>query len=220
MKKVIAILAIMIVLVGVVFAATGDAETHTIRLKTKVAGDDPVFALSASYINASSVETTTSTNSDGVEFKNGKAYTGAKEIEVADLSKSDVTVTFVSYLRNQAKSNDTFTISFVPGPFNVKKLDASNNRIDAQVFAANNADVSAKGANATGYTVGDLAVSTTNNQIAYSNTVAFTGAQVAATNNVLATYSVTYAKDPQIAQNLASEAAYYYADCIMTVTMN
>lgn len=215
MKKVIAILAIMVVLVGAVFAATGDAETHTITLKTKVKGDDPIFALSAAYAEAS-----TATNADEKEFTAGEPYTGASQLEVADLSKSDVTVTFVSKLVNQAKSTDSFTITFVPGPFNVKKLDASNNRIDAQIFATNNASSSAIGSNDSGYTLGALNVTTSNSQIEFSNTVAFTGAQASATNNTLATYSVTYAKDPDIAQNISSEAAYYYADCVMTVTMN
>ncbi|MBR2282003.1 MAG: hypothetical protein IJ863_05210 [Spirochaetales bacterium] len=218
MKKVIAILAIMVVLVGAVFAAAGDRETHTIKLKTKVAGDDPIFALNALYVDANSANITTATNSEDKAFENGSQFTGAKEIQVADLSKSDVAVTFYAKLVNQAKSTDTFTITFVPGPFNVKKLDASNNRIDAKIYATNNAETSAIGAAATGYTLGNLNIAA-GEQISYTNTITFTGAQVATSDNVLATYSVTYAKDEQIAQNTADEA-FYYADCVMTVTMN
>ncbi len=220
MKKVIAILAIMVVLVGAVFAATGDAETHTIRLKTKVAGDDPIFSLSAVYVNASSSEISTATNGESEAFANASNYAGAKAVEVADLSKNDITVTFASKLVNEAKSNDSFTISFVPGPFVVKKLNASNERYEAYVYPSNNS-TSAVSADATGYTLGTLAVSTdsTTGQISYSNTVSFTGAQVATGNVALATYSVTYAKDSDIASNTATEA-YYYADCTMTVTMN
>lgn len=216
-KKAIVIFAVMVLLVGAVFAASGDKETHTITLKTKVAGDEPIFALNAVYAAASG-DVTTATNSEDKAFENGSNFTGAKEIQVADLSKSDVAVTFVAKLVNQAKSTNTFTVTFVPGPFEVEKLDASNNRYDAKIYPTN-AEGSTIGTAVAGYTLGNLAVTTTDSQIQYSNTISFTGAQVAASDNVLATYSVNYAKDEGIAQNTADNA-FYYANCIMTVTMN
>ncbi len=229
MKKVITILAIMIVLVGVVFAATGDKETHTIRLKTQVLGDDPVFTLAASYVASATSTTTTSTNSASTAFAKDKAYTDASDIVVADLSKNDISVTFTSKLVNEAKSKSVYTITFQPGPFTVDKLDDNNNRVTGQkVYATNNSDsamtdTTSSTSTIKGYEMSDWSVTTdADGVLKYSSKITFDGG--VSSVGTLATYSVKYAKDPKIAPNNTSNTDtsddYYYANCKMTVTLN
>ncbi len=217
MKKVIAILAIMVVLVGVVFAAQGNTETYTIRLKTKVTGDDPIFTLSAVE---SSKNANASTNSNAA-FENGGSASAT--LSVIDLSKDDVLVTFASELVNQAKSEASFTITFVPGPFAVKRY-VGNEKVDAKIYPSN---VEAGSGNNTGAVTGyalsayDCGVSTSDSsQIEYTSVITFNKAL--STAGVLTTYSVKYAKDAALVESadVNPNDPFYYADCKMTVTMN
>ena len=115
MKKLIAIVAIMVVLVGVVFAA----ETHQIKIQANAATVVPAFQL-----NVGSVYTNTSatafTNDAEVENSNPVTYTPRyTDNTVADTINFESTseVTVYAYLVNNAKTIQNYSISFSDGVF-------------------------------------------------------------------------------------------------------
>ncbi|GEM_PF-6594217 len=214
MKKVIAILAIMVVLVSVVFAS----ETHTIKLKTQVQGDDPIFALAAYKGDDVTASPDVLTN-ETAAYEDGAR--NEKTLSVADISKNNITVIFVSKLVNEAKSTDKFTVEFVPGPFVVKKLNNNNERETAYVYAATTGENASTGVAGTGdrdgYALSAVSSSTVGDQISFKSTIQFNSAK--STPGAIATYTVTYLKDEDVASNTADEPSYY-ADCKLTITVN
>ncbi|MBQ3696947.1 MAG: hypothetical protein II883_03425, partial [Spirochaetales bacterium] len=124
MKKAITILAVLIVLVGAVFAA----ETHSIKLKTVVDEVLPAFQLSNTALTAknSAGETMakqqqyTNANKAVVDVEDGdyKAETEQRaDVNVGDLSKYNVEVEFTVYVANKAKTLKDYRLAFTAGAF-------------------------------------------------------------------------------------------------------
>lgn len=140
MKKVFAILLVLAVAAGFVFAATTDTETHSLKVKTIVKEKLPAFQLrfigetitandDGSYTigaeDGATVSTNDTTETKGVTFANGKSYTdSADPLYVGfDLGTTgNKTATFFAYLVQNgegyyAKTNKDFILTFSDGEF-------------------------------------------------------------------------------------------------------
>ncbi len=127
MKKAITILAIIAIVAGAVFAADGAKETHTIRLKTDVIGDAPAFRLeytSGALANESSATNKTETAYNAAEAASYgygvQTDTNYADVEVADISKNNLNVTFTASILNEAKQVEDYLLVFTAGPFDAK----------------------------------------------------------------------------------------------------
>lgn len=127
MKKAITILAILIVLVGAVFATDGATETHTIRLLTDVIGEVPAFRLE--YTSGALADEASATNKLGTKYNsantasygyNVQVDTDYHDVEVADISKNGLNVTFTASILNAAKQVEDYLLVFTAGPFDAK----------------------------------------------------------------------------------------------------
>lgn len=200
MKKTIAILAVLVIVLGCVFAAT--EETHNIKLKTNVGIVVPVYQLQFVEGTNTADNQTSHTNDAEADFAAGtKAATA--DIEVLDISKNDISVTFKAVLMNEAKINKAYTLTFSATSFAVKK-DGK----DAEV-AVDSETVTAAGKK-TGVTT---AAGAADNIVVAT----FNGATCSATGTDLATYTVTYKKDTAVDPH-TSDDQYYYATVTMTVS--
>ena len=127
MKKVIAILAVMIVLVGAVFAA----ETHTIKVKSTIDEVLPVFQLMIDLTKSADYYT----NANKVKFDNGtyaeltEDPDTAKDVEFSLENGGDVTVK--CYLANLAKTTHKYTLAFSDGVFAVARNKVTLNQTRA-----------------------------------------------------------------------------------------
>ncbi len=140
MKKVFAILLVLALVAGSVFASTTDSETHALKVKTIVEEKLPAFQLrftgktitannDGSYTlseTASTVSTNDTTETKGVTFvNNGARSDDADPLYVGfDLGTSgdDKTATFYAYLVQNgegyyAKTNKDFVLTFSDGEF-------------------------------------------------------------------------------------------------------
>jgi Tfp pilus assembly protein FimT len=117
MKKVFAIIAILVVVVGMVFADT--TETHKLTVTTEVKGLEPVFQL---YYSASvktndtrAVARTAPDSAEGEDFST-TTYTDADVLDktAVDISKNPVTATVVAKLTGNVKlaAAKTYQIEF------------------------------------------------------------------------------------------------------------
>ncbi len=224
MKKAITILAVLIVLVGAVFAADGTKETHTIRLKTDVEGLAPAFQLtfvSGQKAQTSGVSTTNNGQTPATYNYEAQAdpnYTGA-DIEVDDISKGNISVTFNVLLANEAKQLQDYQLTLKAGPFNVKKNGAAAYVKPASAVISNVAPAARLGvvaknaydvAKATDQETGEISESV---GLHFNGTTCATGA--------LATYVVGYnqdtAVDPNPNNNPAQADNWYYANIALEV---
>ena len=104
MKKIFAVLAIMLVIIGAAFAAE---ETHTIKIKADVAEVVPAFQL-----ELLSPATSYTTNDTPNVFANAAAYNGLTEGTAKDVNfnlDQNGTVTVQCNLANLAKTNKSYT---------------------------------------------------------------------------------------------------------------
>lgn len=213
MKKVIAILAIMVVLVGVVFAAT---ENHTIKLRTSIGTDEPVFNLAAAFEDEETGVTSSVVTNTKNAFADGANYND-KVLDIADLSKESATVTFTAKLANKAKSEKQYTITFTPGPFNMEKYDGDNT-----VPYVHYASASSTGAlisnfteNRVGVSATDVVKNTVGDQISFSTTLTFNTKSCKAGD--LAIFTITY---DQVDETIDLVKKDYTADATMVVSTN
>ena len=112
MKKVLTILAVLIVLTSAVFAAS---EVHTIRVKADVTEVVPAFQL---WLGA------TKTNTAPVVFTNNETYNLVDDATAIDTGfnlDEGGFVTVFAKLANAAKTTKSYTLKFSDGVFNVKK---------------------------------------------------------------------------------------------------
>lgn len=226
MKKVLTILVVLALVCGAVFAV--DTETHRVTLQTTIGEVLPVFQLvRAAYTGTATdgtavtatAETTNTTGGinangvteDGIRFFDGADYE-LTELEVGDLSKYDVDVTFNVKVSNAAKSVRTFTLTFEAGDFSVSrnnKTDGANGK-----HAATTKEITAAG-QLTGV---KSSVSDTNDQImlaVFNGTTLVPGQ----TGTVLGTYHVVYPADSTIDPSVGnSTTATYTADITLTIT--
>ena len=214
MKKLIAVLAIMVVLAGAVFAA----ETHRITIKGDVTVVVPVFGLNLGTYTTNAATLTTVNTVAPYTTQYGAATTyGMTALDETDaiavtfkLDKGG-SVTFNAVLLNPAKQNASYTLEFGDGVFNVSRNGITEN----QKLAPKSITTEAKGAG-TGVStaLGDaVGQSTTNKKIA----VTFNGTTVDETlPYTLATAVYAYDADPTI--DPTTNGAFYYADVTMAVT--
>ena len=218
MKKAITILAVLIVLVGAVFAA----ETHSIKLKTVVDEVIPAFQLSNTSLTAwkdvDGVKTAVAnvqqyTNpAEADEFAaNGDHTYGTEsraDVNVGDLSKYDVTVGFTVYVANKAKTLTDYKLTFTAGSFAVERDGESQN----QTLDPNGAPA-ITGLGAKTGTNGETSVTTTD-ETTYV-LADFNGNECSA-NTAIAVYTVGYTHDPSI----DPKASGYFADITLGITTN
>ncbi len=208
MKKVIAILAIMLVIVGAVFAA----ETHTIKLKTQVGGEVPAFQLS--YVSGgigSAASATNVASSTVAMYQYGDANSpdsfAGDDIEVLDISENDITVKFSALLANDAKrKNEVYNVTLEAGAFSVLRSGIQGELAASSQAVAVSTTLAAR-----------LGIDTTASALqsdAKTVKLVFNGAECVA--GEVATLTATYTKDASIDMNAAGE--FYYAPITMTVT--
>ena len=216
MKKLIAILAIMMVIVGAVFAdptptpESGNSETHKLHVKSNVLEVVPAFQL---WFGDGTVATVEKTNATPNDFVNGGSYdpyaNAALYVGFTLDEGGDVTV--VAVLANKAKINKAFDLAFSDGTFSV------NRNGQPETFGPTSITTTAGGV-ITG-TSSIAKVKEANAEAAAADAavrVTFNGTTVTATNPVLATAIYSYTGDPTIDPNATGE--YYYADIVLTVT--
>ena len=205
MKKLIAILAIMVVLAGAVFAA----ETHTIRIMADVTEVIPIFGLKMTTPAQSYV------TNDAAAFGAGSSYGHTANNQAFDVVfnlDEDGSVVFTALLMNPAKQNETYTLEFGGGTFAVKKNGGNASLAPTSITTSAGTTTAgltiAAGSNAT--------VSGATNKII---NLTFDGTTVAAAASdpyPLATATYEYTADPEI--DPTEEGQYYYADVTLVVT--
>ncbi len=210
MKKIIAILLVMAVVAGFVFAdepASTASETHKLRIQSTVGEKLPAFQLMyGSEYNANAAHT----NEGKVVFTNGEEYpetgdpTIANSSAVFDLSVgTSHAVDFVAILAKNAagysaKTTKGFTLKFSGGVFSVKKSGG-----DATVTP----EIAVTKKN-----VSDVGITSISDPSDNSVTVQFSGKTVTEDNLALATAKYTYTSDKDI------DMGNYFADVLLTVT--
>ncbi len=214
MKKAITILAVLIVLVGAVFATDPvDPETHTIKIKADVTAIEPIFALKvgATVTNTSDVFGTSNHTVGNTPSNPAGEFTDAVQAQTAQGNlKLDQggTVEFYAVLQNKAKQIENYILTFGGGTFDVMKNGhaatlGAQIALDSETFAS----------------VDGCAV-TQNAQNTKAVDVAFDGKKVTAANPqlVLAKATYTYTGDDGI--DMLEEGHFYYADVTLQVATN
>ena len=196
MKKVLTILAVLIVLTSAVFAA--DSETHTIRVKADVTEVVPAFQLW--YGDAK-------TNTNPNAFTNAANYnpynTDASAIDVGFNLDEGGPVTVYAVLANKAKINKAYTLTFSDGIFNVTR-----NKVDGTLEPSIATTAGTK-------ITGTSAIAKTSEAADAPVQVTFNGTTVEDTNPQLATAVYTYDADTEIDPLAAGQ--FYYANIVLTV---
>ena len=218
MKKAITILAVLIVLVGAVFAA----ETHSIRLKTVVDEVLPAFQLSNTALTAFkdvdgvktavvNVKQYTNAAKDEVDVDDGDHTYGTEsraDVNVGDLSKYDVEVQFTVYIANKAKTLKDYRLAFTAGSFAVERDGVSLNQT---LPPADDPEITGLGAQ--DGTNGEQSVETSDKSTYVL--VDFNGNECVA-DTPIAVYTVQYEHDPSI----DPKAEGYFADITLEITAN
>ena len=191
MKNLIAILTIMMVLVGAIFA---DAESHHIKITVTINETIPSFHLKYNGANS---------NSTGVAFTGG-AERSDNEAVTANINfesntAADRTVTVGAYIANAAKQTASYRLTFSDGAFKTSG--------DNPTTVVSPTSITAKVGSGTGYGAAN-GVSTTVSGAAA--TVSFGGTVRCTANTLIAEADYLYPKT-----DIA--AGTYTADIIMTV---
>ena len=217
MKKLIAILMVLVVVAGFAFAGT---ETHQLRIKSVVDEKLPAFLL---QYGSSYDGTAVHTNDGRTVFTASATYpattdpatapTVANEDEVFDLSvipagnDGKYPVTFVAVLvKNSddyyAKTTRTFTLTFSEGDF----LNVTAQKVAYTVGKTISVTPATKANDLTG--IASIAAGTADNSV----DVVFNGETVNADNVVVASATYTYTPNKNI------DKGTYYADVKLTIT--
>jgi len=170
MKKLITIMAILIVLVGAIFA---DAESHQIKITVTITETVPAFQLKFNGANS---------NSGKVVFTNNATRTDntpvAATIDFESNTAADRTVTVNAHIANDAKQTAQYRLTFSDGVFK-----------DNQSATVATPAISAKVGSGAGYGTG---VSTTVNGAVATST--FTGATRCVADTLIAQADYVYPK--------------------------
>ncbi len=219
MKKAITILAVLIVLVGAVFAA----ETHTVKIRADVTSIVPVFGLQYTYQTTTVITNTTTqitSGADAGQWNNAWTNTGAYATNNTEATAVDTglkldkggDVYFYAMLLNPAKEKKNYTLTFKNGVFEDVPRAAGTAEIDITP------DITISGTN---QTTGNGFSVTTEQAPAGGVFVKFDGKQVSnPTKDIqLATAKYTYSPVADVDMP-AGEETYYYADVVLEVTRN
>ena len=216
MKKVFAILLVMALVAGFIFA---DSEAHELRVKADVTEVLPAFNL---YHVAGS-----DTNSSAVVFTNGADYNTLK----TDTAATDVgfnldqegSFSVVAEVVNNVKTTKSFTLAFTGGVFSVARNTVPGTYSPKKITVVNgddNAAIKEYGTEDPSDTNNDKTADTTDTLEA-STSVTFSGktGEASVANPIkIATATFSYAGDDSIDPTATDK--YYYADIMMTVTAN
>lgn len=209
MKKAITILAVLIVLVGAVFATE---EDHKIQIKTKVNGFDPVFQLTVGELVTNNTRATARPTADGVSA-NGEdfsAKTGDNTYTVStfhdltgkDIAKEDVSATFTAVLAGNVKlaNKKTYKIEFKAEQLESKVTHTWEGQTTAATYgikaSATDSTIAAATGKPNGVTMGtivDPAFAENSTTLAGSINATMDTRNIQPGN--LATFSVTYKAD-------------------------
>ena len=210
MKKAITILAVLIVLVGAVFATTQE-ENHSIKLHTTVDEIVPIFHLvyksatgtASSQVAIQAAEQTTNGNNVAFADHGAHDYTteGRGSVEVGDISQGPITVLFNVTISNPAKIVRAYDL----------ELDATGFAVTHNGVGATTS-ITSKTLAGYGDHNGVSVAEKTANSIA---TATFTGKTCDA-STVLATYQVVYAQDRDA--DPTNAGATYTSDVTLTIT--
>lgn len=227
MKKVLTILVVLALVCGAVFAddaLTGKAEEHKITLRSTVGEIIPVFQLTRAAFSGTSTNGTAitanaeTTNGSKVAFANYSSSTDGQgvttysannteytlnELEVGDLSKYDVNVTFSIAVANEAKTVRAFNLTFEAGAFNVTRNKVEGTR------AAKTATLSASEEELTG-----VSVEKTSDTVLKAT---FNGTTLLQGGTTLGSFTVLYEKDSTIDPSEGNAKAPYTADIKVTI---
>ena len=202
MKKAIIITLILIAALGCAFSATTD--THSIRVRSGVGVIDPAFQFE---FTSGMLNTTADliTNSSAEIFKNTdyrEFGTDETAIEVADISRNNIRLLFTAKLANKAKSNDSYTLKFNAGGFQVTRASVPGTLNPSTTEVALAEDIASRG----GITA---AVANAENSVRLT----FNGAEC--TEGSLATFAVGYNADKTIDP---MREGYYYTDISLEIS--
>ncbi len=227
MKKVIAILAVLVLVAGFAFAdgetttTTTHSEQHSIKIKADVTEVLPAFQMKVSAGSGSAAVESGLTNTGKAVFykTTAGAYTPASNdgLDVTFNLDENGSVVATVYVANLAKTTKSFALEFGGGVFDVKidKADAEH---------APKTITTEAGTKVTGIkdiTLGNAATSgnpesgTATNKIV---NVVFNGTKMTAENAAVA--SATYAYEGNSKIDPTKENEYYFADVTMTVSSN
>lgn len=201
-KAIIIITLILVAAMSCAFSAS--TETHTIRIKSKVGVVDPAFQFE---FTSGMLNTTTEliTNSSAEIFKNttyAEFGTDETAVEVADISRNNIRLLFTAMLANKAKSNDSYTLRFNAGGFQVTRasvpgtLNPSTTEIALADDLASRVGINASVANA-------------------DNSIRLTFNGNECTEGNLATFAVGYQADKTIDP---MREGYYYTDISLEIS--
>ena len=145
MKKVIIITLILIAAMSCAFSAT--TENHRIQIRSKVGYLDPAFQFE---FTSGMLNTTTEliTNSSAEIFKNTSYIefgTNENAVEVADISRNNLLLQFTAKLANRAKSNDSYTLRFNAGGFEVTRAAVPGTLNPSSTEIALSEDIASRG---------------------------------------------------------------------------
>ena len=201
MKRLLFVLTLIIVIFAPLFAE--DVEFHSVRVATSVTPVIPAFQFE---FTSGMLNTTTEliTNSSADIFRNTE-YTefGTDEtaIEVADISRNNIRLLFTAKLANKAKSNDSYTLKFNAGGFEVTRAAVPGTLNPSTTEIALAEDLASRpGLNAS---VSD----------ANSIRLTFNGTECDAGD--LATFAVSYQADKTIDP---MREGYYYTDISLEIS--
>lgn len=207
MKKAITILAILAIVVGAVFADT--VETHNIKLHTTVGSVVPVFhlvenSITAKASNGSDIadETVRSTNSANADFAQAtRTLTPDNAVEVGDITKANIVVSFDVTVSNAAKIVKNYTLAFTATGFDVNKNGQPyTTAVPTPAYTPNAQLTAASGVVMDGYVA------------------KFNGTTCSESGTKLATYQLTYAKDTTVDPTSNANDATYQSTVSMTIT--
>ncbi len=195
MKKLITILAILMVLVGAIFAAS---ETHTIKITVTIEETIPAFQL-----KFTGTDRTANSNTTPVQFaNNGQRTDSTPATANIDFESNDAaarTITVDAYLANTAKQNKIYTLTFTDGAFKTSGQNPTTVATPA---------ISAKAGSGAGYGAQYGVSTAAQNNVA---TVTFGGAIRCTANTLIAQADYVYPKSDIV-------PGTYTADIIMTVS--
>ena len=195
MKKVLTILAVLIVLTSAVFA---ESEVHTIRVKADVTEVVPAFQL---WLGA------TKTNTTPVVFTDNATYNLVDDATAIDTGfnlDAGGSVTVYAVLANKAKINKAYTLTFSDGVFTVKRNSVGGTLEPSITTTALDPKIT-----------GTSSIVKTSEADDAPVEVTFNGTTVTATDPKLATAVYNYTGDPTI--DPTAEDEYYYANIVLTV---
>ncbi len=214
MKKAITILAVLIVLVGAVFATS---EQHDIKVKADVAAVEPAIQLRIQAYNSELDDYKTNTTPNA--YDGTKSYAAQAEGQAIDVNfnlNENGSVVAYAYLANYAKTNKVYTLAFSGGDFAAKKNKGNYTHSPTSITTAVMEGQAAVTRESDGAALYEVAL-VSGNQSNRNITVTFHGKTVVEKDVPLAKATYAYTGDDDI-DPTTPQNPWYYADITLTVS--